>query len=114
MTVDVADLPADSFLYFTWQSADGATGADLFAPQPFKSYPLTSAGISRKENGNALTLTASGLGLFVAVEADCAGRWDRNAVTLLPDTPVTFTFTPNDPAAAPRFTVRDLHSATHA
>ena len=48
------------------------------------------------------------------VEADVPGRFDRNAVTLIPGHPVEVTFQPDDPGAAARFTTRDLYSATLA
>ena len=63
---------------------------------------------------HSLSVASQGLGLFVAVEADCPGRFSDNAFTLFPGYPATLTFTPADPAAEPRFTLRDLASATAA
>ncbi|MEO5613386.1 MAG: glycoside hydrolase family 2 protein, partial [Cypionkella sp.] len=60
-----------------------------------------------------ITLTAEALALFVAVESDQPGRFSHNAVTLFPGYPDTITFTPAQSGAEPRFTIRDLHSATY-
>ena len=60
-----------------------------------------------------LTLTAQTLAPFTAIEADVPGRFSHNGFTLFPGHPATVTFTPENPAAMPRFTLRDLHSATY-
>jgi beta-mannosidase len=50
----------------------------------------------------------------VTPEADQPGRWDRAALHCGPGPTFRFTFTPDAPGTAPRFTLRDLHSATTA
>ena len=60
-----------------------------------------------------ITLTSRSLAPFTAVEADIPGRFSNNAVTLIPCIPVTLIFTPQEAGATPRFTLRDLHSATY-
>lgn len=113
-TVPLADLGPQEMLYFRWTTADGMTGADHFAPRPYKSYDLQPSGLSGQKDGNTLTLTSTGLALFAAVEADVAGRFDKNAMLLLPGEATQITFTPAAPGARPTFTLRDLHSATYA
>ncbi len=112
-----AVLEEDEVLSFFWTLPDGAMGRDLFAPRPWKSYDLHPAALAmdaRQEGGLwQITLTARALAPFVAVEADVPGRFSVNAVTLLPCTPVTLTFTPADPQAVPGFVLRDLHAATY-
>jgi beta-mannosidase len=110
-----AAITADEVLAFTW-SGD-AQGGDLFAPRPWKAYDLRPAHVTLTQIAGAghheLTLTAEALAPFTAIEADVPGRFSHNAFTLFPGHPATVTFTPDDPAATPRFTLRDLHSATY-
>jgi beta-mannosidase len=113
-TTPAAALAPDEMLHFSWTTSEGATGSDTFAPQPYKDYDLQAPGLNAEITGNTITITASNLALFVAVEAEVPGRFDQNALTLLPDEPVTITFAPTDPTHTPKFTLRDLHSATYA
>jgi len=111
-----ATLASGEILSFIW-SGDGIDGRDIHAPKPWKSYDLLPAGLETqvKQDGPLwhVTVTARSLAPFVTVEADVAGRFSDNAVTLLPCLPVTITFTPKETGATPRFTFRDLHSATY-
>ncbi len=108
------DLCADEMLYFSWSTPDGVSGSDIFAPRSFKSYDLEPPRVTHTVTGNQITITAKGLALFVAIEADTAGRFDQNAFTLLPGEVRDLTFTPANPNDTPTFTLRDLHSATYA
>lgn len=107
-------LAADEILVFTWTSPDGTSGGDHFAPLPYKAYDLPRPDLSLAVEGNVLTLATQGLALFVAVEADQPGRFSDNGFALFPGHPARITFTPADPGGPwPRFTLRDLHSATY-
>ncbi|WP_342076701.1 glycoside hydrolase family 2 protein [Yoonia sp. SS1-5] len=115
---DVVSIPkyeigAQEMLYFTWTTDSREAGHDCFAPLPYKAYDIAPANLSMQQDGNQLTLKAGGFAHFVAVEADIPGRFDRNVLTMLPGAEVQIAFTPMDPAATPRFTLRDLHSATY-
>ena len=110
----LADLDAQEMLYFAWQTAHGDAGADHFAPRPYKAYDLQPSGLTARQEGNVLTLTTTGLALFAAVEADVPGRFDKNAMLLLPGQETQVTFSPAEASASPTFTLRDLHSATYA
>lgn len=115
LTVEVAD---GEILVYTWADTTGVhKGGDHFAPKPYKTYDLKPAQLrhSVKALGQAyeITVAADALALFVALEADQPGRFSHNAFTLFPGHPATVTFTPASPGAAPRFTLRDLHSATY-
>lgn len=112
--VKADSLPADEVLHYIWFTADGHMGADTFAPKPYKNYDLLPPRLSHQVKDNQITISAKALALFVAVEADVPGRFDKNAFTLLPDEKVTVTFTPADPNHSPNFSLRDLHSATYA
>lgn len=103
-------LAEDEVLAFTW--AGGAQGGDVFAPSPWKGYDLLPPRIDARATPTGVTLEARALAPFVAVEANVPGRFSANAVTLFPGHPATIAFTPRDPGAVARFTVRSLHSAT--
>lgn len=114
MVVPSAALRPDEMLHFRWTTTDGQQGEDTFAPKPYKVYDLIPPQITHEIDGNQIRITSKALALFVAAEADVAGRFDQNAFTLLPGQERTVTFTPTDPNATPNFTLRDLHSATYA
>ena len=111
-------LAADEVLVFVWTLPDGRRAGDVFAPKPWKAYdllpPKVTADIKESATGFDITINSIALAPYVAVEADQAGRFSMNAVTLLPGHPVTVTFTPAMPGTTPKFTFRDLHSATYA
>ncbi|MEX0371779.1 MAG: glycoside hydrolase family 2 protein [Tateyamaria sp.] len=110
-------LAPNEVLWFDWSIEDGPTGSDLFAPHPYKAYDLQPAQIqldvTSKNETWTLSLSATRLALFVAVEASVPGRFSANAIHLCPERSATIQFTPDDPDGTPDFTVRDLHSATY-
>ncbi|KJZ18938.1 glycoside hydrolase family 2 protein [Loktanella sp. S4079] len=114
LRVAAHDLGQDELLHFEWSVSDGSTGSDTFAPRPYKDYDLIVPNLAYQVDGNVITITADALALFVAVEADVAGRFDDNAFALLPGQSKQVRFTPADPTDKPNFTLRDLHSATYA
>jgi beta-mannosidase len=120
--VPVLHVPADALavgemLAFTWADDSVHRGGDVFAPHPHKSYDLRAPDITQAvaatETGWRITLSAQTLALFVALEADQPGRFSLNAFTLFPGHDATITFTPDMRGETPRFTIRDLHSATY-
>ena len=102
-------------LAYVWSLGDVPVGGDVFAPKPYKAYDLLPPDLHMQiaADGLTMTLSAQALALFVAVEADQPGRFSDNAFAVFPGHPVTLTFTPQAQGAAPRFTIRDLHSATY-
>ncbi|MDP5084904.1 MAG: glycoside hydrolase family 2 protein [Yoonia sp.] len=114
LTIPADAVNADEMLHYTWTTSGGHAGQDTFAPRPYKNYNLLPPRLTHSINGNRITITAKSLALFVAVEADVPGRFDQNALTLLPGQDVTVTFTPATADATPTFVLRDLHSATYA
>jgi beta-mannosidase len=113
-SIALSDLATDEMLAFHWQDDNGVKGSDIHAPRPFKSYNLAAPELSMQVDGLTVTLATQHLALFVAVEADVAGRWSDNVLHLLPGETRTLTFAPADPASTPHLTLRDLHSATYA
>ena len=118
LTVSKAALGAQEILAFIWHDAAGnPLGNDHFAPWPYKSYDLQAPGLTQQINKEgdewSIALNAEKLAVFVAVEADCDGRFSHNAITVIPGHAAKVTFTPKDAASLPRFTIRDLHGATY-
>jgi len=115
--VDAAMLAGDEVLHWRWSGQGGIAGQDLYAPRPWKTYdliaPKVSLTVRAQGTGWQLDLAAESLAPFVAVESDQPGRFSDNAFALIPGAPRSLTFTPADPGAQPRFTLRDLHSATY-
>ena len=125
-SLDVLELKADlvgddEILAFTWQGEDAMgeslEGGDIFAPKPWKAYDLQNPALTHtiveKDGGYEITVEAQALAVYVALESDVAGRFSNNAFTLFPGYPATITFTPEDAENAPKFTLRDLYSATY-
>jgi beta-mannosidase len=109
-------VAADEVLTWGWEGSDGTRAGDIWAPRPWKTYDLPDPGLAFEAgpDGGAwvLSVTARAMAFFVTAEADVPGRWDRNALHLGPGRDLALRFTPRDPGAQPRFTLRDLHSAT--
>lgn len=119
--VEIARVPAsalgqDEVLGFAFTSPRGM-GCEIHATRSWKAYDLRPSGLSldsREGEGLwELTLSSTALSLYASVEADVPGRFSTNARTVTPTMPVDLTFTPDDPKARPRFTARDLYSATY-
>lgn len=113
-------LQAGEILYFEWQGSEGQLMCDHFAPVPYKALDLEDPDvnhtIARTETGWTITLNAKALALFVALEADVAGRFSDNAFTMVPNKQVTITFTPDaseTSGEAPNFILRNLFTATY-
>lgn len=121
LAVEIARVPAsalmaDEVLGYAFTSPHGA-GCEIHATRPWKSYDLHPSGLqldSRERDGIwKLTLSSTALSLYASVEADVPGRFSTNARTVTPTVPVELTFAPDDPHPRPRFTARDLYSATY-
>ena len=117
LAIPDAALKADEMLGFTWSDGDTRLGGDVYAPKPYKSYDLMQANLIQtvKNTGQSyeITITSQTLALFVALESDQPGRFSTNAITLFPGHPATIIFTQTTPGPAPKFTLRDLQSATY-
>jgi beta-mannosidase len=120
--LDDTVLKSDEIFYFSWKSGEDQLGsplrgADIYAPNAWKTYDLLPPKIDLQtvSSGDVteITLTAQGLGLFVSLEADVAGRFSENAFTLLSGMPHVITFTPERAGDVPKLTLRDLHSASY-
>ncbi|GLS88353.1 beta-mannosidase [Cypionkella aquatica] len=117
LTIAADALGPQEMLAYTWSDGSQLISGDCFAPKPYKHYNLLPAQlrhqVTEADGQYHITLRAEALALFVAVEADQPGRFSANAITVFPGFPAAISFTPTTPGAAPRFTIRDLHSATY-
>jgi beta-mannosidase len=94
----------DCFLLFEWRDREGSLiGINDFFPRAYKYYDLPQAGINTRwtsdGSGHHLTLQSDACAFFVTAQADCAGYFSDNCVTLLPGRDVTLSFTPRKGAA---------------
>ena len=114
--IPVGAIGDDGIVLFDWTAGD-TRHSDHFAPRPYKAYPLPDPQIrvetDRGPDHVTLSLSTEHFALFVAIEADVAGRFSDNGFHLLPGRPITVRFDPVDPSQTPQFTLRDLYSATH-
>ena len=118
MLIEADSLHDDEMLAYVWRDAkDMVIAGDVFAPKPYKTYDLLAANLTHRITETDgiwhITITAKKLALFVAVESGLPGRFSINAFAVFPGHPAQVTFTPTQPGPAPRFTIRDLHSATY-
>jgi beta-mannosidase len=114
--LNLAPLGPNEMLVWHIHLSDGTVITDHHAPHPYKSYdlpnPQIDMNITRNGQEHQLTLSAEQPAFFVALEADQPGRFSDNAVLVLPDTPITVTFTASNSDDV-TFICRDLHSATY-
>jgi len=110
-------LKPDEILLYRMTMPDGTVRTGHHAPLPYKAYDLPESGLrlQTEDLGDhvAMTLTADQPAFYASVEPDQPGRLSDNAVLVLPGQPVRLTFTPAQPGADCRFTLRDLRSATY-
>ncbi len=115
--LDASVIGDGEMLAYVWLDGAKRIGGEVYAPKPYKTYdllpPKLTQAVARVGDSYAITITAEKLALFVAVEADRPGRFSGNALTLFPGHPATISFTPAAPGPEPKFTLRDLHSATY-
>ena len=117
LALTVPALAEGEMLAYVWAEGEVRLGGDHYAPRAYKTYdllpPNLAHSVTETATGWQITISAEKLALFVAVEVDQPGRLSHNAMTLFPGHPATVTFTPDAKGAAPKFTLRDLHSATY-
>lgn len=119
-TIDPADIPVGQILGYHWKASNGTTGGDHATPVPYKELklldPEISTDITTVGDQVHIKLSAQKLALFVALEADVAGKFSSNAFMITPEWSEEITFTPADgnaEAAAKSIKIRDLWSSSH-
>ncbi len=115
--LDTDGLAPQEFLVWQFTTTAGQGGCDVWSQHPWKAHdlqpPRITMTVAPQAGAFTVTLAAQAPAFYVALESDTPGRFSDNAFTLFPGFPARVTFTPDDPGASPRFTTRDLHSATH-
>nr|MBA3325589.1 glycoside hydrolase family 2 protein [Paracoccaceae bacterium] len=110
------DLGDGEILAYRWRASNGAAGGDHALAGRYKALDLRDPGLTLatevRDGALVARIDVRALALFVTLEADRAGRFSSNAVTLFPGQPAEIVFTPadGDPTAV-RLIARDLWSS---
>ncbi|MFC3076060.1 beta-mannosidase [Shinella pollutisoli] len=113
-SVFAADLPEDELLFWSFEASNGMRGEGHHVAVNYKALDLAPSGLALdvrpRDGAFEVTASASGLALYVMLEADVAGRWSDNAFDLTAGEARTLVFTPSEAGAVPEFGWIDLHS----
>ena len=126
-SLGLGKVPAGQILGFSWQASNGMSGTDHYAPERYKALDLRDPKLkltTRIEGENIVAnISSKALALFVTLEANVAGRFSDNCITVTPARGAEITFTPAKVAAKPSknitkqaetgLTLRDLYSSSH-
>ena len=87
LTLDETDIPVDALLAWSFIASNGMSGEGHLALQPYKALELQPSGLETSvapvaDGRFEVTVSATGLALFVMLEADCPGRYSDNAFDL--------------------------------
>jgi beta-mannosidase len=110
LAINVGDLQ-DAILHLATR-VNGVATHNHFAPKPYKTYRFENSNIVLKQEGDVLELTAEKPAYYVSIESDVPGHFSDSAFDLLPGETKTIHFIAEDKTAKPKFTIRDLYSAT--
>jgi len=112
--IDMSSLPDGTILAWSFIASNGMTGEGHHVRDTYKALELLPAGLtlttSSLKNGQfEIDVTASGLALFVMLEADQPGRYSDNHFDLAAGETRRIIFTPKAGGGQPHFRVFDLH-----
>lgn len=118
LTLDETEIPVDALLAWSFIASNGMSGEGHLALQSYKALELQPSGLetsvaSLADGGFEITVSTTGLALFVMLEADCPGRYSDNAFDLHAGMSRRVTFTPTTPlldGRIPQFRTYDLQS----
>jgi len=118
-SIDLSDIPQNTLIAWRFKASNGMEGEGHFiAGGAYKTLDLLASGLSLQTAPQAdgsveLTVSATGLALFVMIESRTDGRYSDNAFDLAAGESRRVTFTPTQAPAAgevPQFTLYDLYS----
>ena len=118
-TVDASSVPHDCLLEWHFTASNGMGGQGNYVHGTYKALELQPAGLTVlreeiEEDGTIeLTVTATGLALFVMIESETEGRYSDNAFDLTAGESRRIVFTPSKPlgrGSLPEFRFYDLQS----
>ncbi|UHS61241.1 glycoside hydrolase family 2 protein [Agrobacterium vaccinii] len=116
--VDLGQLPAGALLSWNFIASNGMTGEGHHVLDTYKALDLQPSGldlsVSKLDDGQfEIEVTASGLALFVMIEADMEGRYSDNLFDLAAGETRRIVFSPKYTATTsrPNFWIFDLFSS---
>ncbi len=121
--LDSLEIPRRSgLLAWSFVASNGMKGEGHFINGAYKSLELLPSGIETEisalpDGTFELTVTASGLALFIMIESEMPGRYSDNAFDLARGESRRIIFTPGTPVSSdqpPAFRLHDLYSSQSA
>ena len=116
----LSEVPQDCLLAWSFIASNGMSGEGHLVAGTYKALDLQPAGLSIGQRPLAdgrveVTVSATGLALYVMIETEAEGRYSDNCFDLTAGESRTVLFTPADPAGPPpQFRAYDLKAAeTH-
>ncbi|MCM2451564.1 beta-mannosidase [Agrobacterium vitis] len=122
-SIELSDLPGNRLIIWNFKASNGMKGDGHFVSGgAYKSLELEPSGLGLNVTPQAdgsfeLTVSASGLALFVMIESRLDGSYSDNAFDLTAGESRRVTFTPATPlppGEVPDFTLYDLYSCQTA
>ncbi|MBV2184446.1 MAG: glycoside hydrolase family 2 protein, partial [Rhizobium sp.] len=118
LSIDETEIPVDALLAWDFIASNGMSGEGHLTLQPYKTLELKPSGLQTSvaplgDGRFDVTVGATGLALFLMLEADCPGRFSDNAFDLHAGMTRRVTFTPTTPLAdgrVPQIRTFDLQS----
>ncbi|KIP99129.1 beta-mannosidase [Agrobacterium tumefaciens] len=116
--IDVSQVAEGALLSWDFIASNGMTGEGHHVAETYKALDLQPSGLthtvtSREDGQYEVEVTATGLALFVVIEADMAGRYSDNLFDLTAGETRRIVFSPLDKAqpSQPSFKIFDLFSS---
>lgn len=117
-SINTSEKFFNDMILWNFTASNGMAGEGHYLHGTYKALELLPSGLSHdvaaKADGSVeLTITATGLALFVIVESATPGRYSDNAFDLTAGESRTIIFTPSAPLPSgevPAFRLYDLHS----
>jgi beta-mannosidase len=108
-------LPEGAILAWNFIASNGMTGEGHHVRDTYKALELQPAGLTfsvktLKNDQFEIDVTATGLALFVMLEADQVGRYSDNLFDLAAGETRRIIFTPKTGSGQPQFRIFDLHT----
>ncbi|WP_250956776.1 glycoside hydrolase family 2 protein [Rhizobium sp. CG5] len=122
MTLDTAEIKPGQLIVWSFIASNGMSGEGHYVHGTYKALELQPSGLTitaapLSSSGYELTVSATGLALFVMINSDVPGRFSDNAFDLTAGESRRILFTPSAAmpgGVEPRFTAYDLQSCQQA
>lgn len=118
LRLDSMEIPIGGLLAWSFIASNGMSGEGHFINGAYKALDLLPPGIETEvsalpDGSFELTVTASGLALFIMIESETPGRYSDNAFDLARGESRRIIFTPGTPVSSnqpPAFRLHNLYS----